>query len=349
FTAGENTATYTLTYSKIVPLTELTPVSAATTWDWSKLGTSELQLTDASTPAKGTDVIMANLDNMTFTENFTEEMASEIELNGEYMVRGKSYFQGNSIALKTTTPGAITVTFSNTGGSRPYRYVKVNETLSDEGSNSTSTKTSNAILVPAGDVVISGYIPDANDPQARNDDNEGPAMLRIYKVVFTPRNDITAITEIAVKVGSVESSNGINKVDETTYTVGSYGERWTESTHEVIVTPLDDRATYSVDYSGLDGGYGNIVITVTAADGTTKQDYTLTVLPPNQATGLTDLSADALRIEGNIVRVMNGTEARIYNAAGLMLMTTREDINLNLLPAGMYVIKAEAQTLKVVR
>lgn len=181
------------TYTKVTPHTWAT-VDAATVWDWSKLTTSEVQLTDGTTPTKAEEFLMGDMNGEVLAQNIgygdgVVFNADALKAILEYPVRSKSYAQGNQVKFKTSVPGYVTVRFSNTGGNgsnRPYRYAKVNDTMSANGSADGTMITSEAIHVDAGEVTIIGYIPDATDPASRDGDNVGAAQLRISKITFTP-------------------------------------------------------------------------------------------------------------------------------------------------------------------
>ena len=177
------------TYTKAAPHTWAT-VSTATTWDWTKLSTSEVKLTDATTPAKSEEFLMGDMDGLILTQNVGYNPATfnadALKLIAEYPVRSTSFTQATQVKFKTSVPGTVKVTYSNTGGSRPYRHIEVNGVLSAEGSASTSQTSTEDIAVAAGEVTIKVYIPDATTPQAGNNDEVGYTMARIYKIEFTP-------------------------------------------------------------------------------------------------------------------------------------------------------------------
>ena len=112
----------------------------------------------------------------------------------QYPIRNNAYAQGIVLRIKTSVPGVIKVKFNNTGGSRPYRYLKVNETVTEFRSASSSEVTSGGIFVPAGEVTLSGYIVNASDPQAGNNDVVGPAMLQFRQIDFEPLADADAVS-----------------------------------------------------------------------------------------------------------------------------------------------------------
>lgn len=176
---GEATKRYMVTFVRAAA-TELASISASTTWDWSKAGSATAQWSESTLP-KNTDEF--NFADVLINPN-ADFNAAALAGIAQFANRG-TYFQGDKVKFNTTVPGKVVVTYSNTGGSRPYRHVKVNETLSAEGSASQDPKDTEAISVAAGDVEITFYIPDATKPQSRDGDVVGPAMGRIYKIVFT--------------------------------------------------------------------------------------------------------------------------------------------------------------------
>jgi len=195
----ESTQNYVLTYTRKAA-TQLASVSTSTTWDWANAGS-------ATAEQKGT-TLPTNAEEFNFSDvliNPAESFnAAALAGIAQFANRGE-YFQGNMVKFNTTVPGTVVVTYSNTGGSRPYRHVKVNETMSAEGSANQDQKETEAIAVAAGDVEITFYIPDATNPQERTGDIVGPSMGRIYKIVFTKEDstptaiDNAAVAEQAVK------------------------------------------------------------------------------------------------------------------------------------------------------
>ena len=158
---------------------ELQAVSAATTWDFSKItantgnalyNNTGIQLTDESTPSKNDEMVYANYsaDFMTFAEGFD---AATMAFKGEYPIRKNQYCQNGTLRFKTTVAGTITVKFSDTGSTAKAdavkRYLVVNgeqtEYWTSRGNNGTTDPhdqqlnvETQAIAVPAGDVTITG-------------------------------------------------------------------------------------------------------------------------------------------------------------------------------------------------
>lgn len=193
---GATTQNYTLNYSKTAQRTlTKTNVTGSTTWDWSKAGGNTIQLTADTDPAKDTDFLMSNIAEIANDANFNSQA---LVLACEYADRN-GYTQAKSVKFTTTVPGTIDVDFSNTGGSRPYRYLYVNGNATEFKSETANKVSATGIAVPAGEVVLKGYIPNASDPQTREGDNVGDTYLRIYKIVFTPlaSGDVVEVTTAA--------------------------------------------------------------------------------------------------------------------------------------------------------
>ena len=194
---GVNVQTYTVDYSRAAA-TALAPISESTTWDWSKAGSATAQWSGTTLPTNAEEFNFADV-LINPDAGFNAAALSGI---AQYANRG-TYFQGNQVAFKTTVPGTVVVTYSNTGDKRPYRHVKVNNDMSAEGSADQTMKDTEAFTVSEGDVVITFYIPDAEKPQAGNGDNVGPSMGRISKIVFT-KSGTTALGNTEAEVKAVK-------------------------------------------------------------------------------------------------------------------------------------------------
>ena len=182
---GDMTASVAVTYQSRATAYTQSTISEAATWDWSKLSET-VELTDASNPTKTEEFLLADLDDrITFTEAFGD--AKAIVMKDMQFPSRAGFAQGNIIKLKTSVAGTIDVDFSNTGKDRPYRYLYVNGEPTEFKSNEATKLSATGIEVPAGDIELKGYIPDATDPVSRDGDVVGDAMLRWYKITFTPK------------------------------------------------------------------------------------------------------------------------------------------------------------------
>ena len=195
---NKSTKEYVINYTRAAK-TELASISESTTWDWANAGSTVSEFKDNTMPTKAEEFNFADV-LINPAESFNAAALAGI---AQFANRGDHYFQGNMVKFNTTVSGTVVVTYSNTGGSRPYRHVKVNETMSAEGSANQEQKETEAIAVAAGDVVITFYIPDATNPQSRDGDVEGPTMGRIYKIVFTKSSE-TALENVDAGVKAVK-------------------------------------------------------------------------------------------------------------------------------------------------
>jgi hypothetical protein len=189
FTVGTATADYTLNFSQPAQgtATEVTEVSSATTWDWTKAGNgvTEVKLTDTTNPTRTTEFILSNLPEINNDANFN---SGALKVKGEYMLRGNEYFQGGYITLKTTVPGTIAVTFTNTGSSNDDRCLTVDGTAYTDvkaGKQSGNDQVTKSVAIAAGEHTLSGMIVETNSAQ----------YLRFYKIVFTPLADLVTMNE----------------------------------------------------------------------------------------------------------------------------------------------------------
>jgi len=223
-TVGDLTATVAVNYQSRSTAYTQSIVKADATWDWSQL-TESLQLNDETTPKKGDEYILAEVDDrITFTDAFGDAKALKVDL--EHPSRA-GYAQGNTIKFTTNRAGKLAVDFSNTGGSRPYRYLNVNGTNTTFKSDKTDKVSATEIEVPAGEVVITGYIVDATDPQAKDGDVVGKAGLRYYKIVFTATGEEEDITGINTVATDAAKANVVKKyVDGKQVVIEKNGKKY---------------------------------------------------------------------------------------------------------------------------
>ena len=171
---------------------ELQAVSEATAWDFTKItantenalySSNGIKLTDSSTPTKNEEVVYANYsaDFMTFAEGFD---ATTMAFQGEYPIRENKYCQAGTLHFKTTVAGTITVKFSDTGSNASTtavkRYLVVNGEQTEywtsrpnngeEPYEAQLNVTSGEIVVPAGDVTITGS-----------------SAIRVSNITFAPK------------------------------------------------------------------------------------------------------------------------------------------------------------------
>lgn len=175
-TAAIGSTTYTVKVPAKALSTTLADVTASTTWDWSKTGSSAVQLTDTSYPSKNDEFVLSNL--IANTDDFNSDA---LKVQAEYAVRDGKYMQGGKVSFHTTVAGTIKVAFSNTGNrsnDEEIRYLYVNGTKTEFGSKASTANdvTTSEIAVEAGDVVLTAQMPKVEGTNQ---------YIRLYSITFT--------------------------------------------------------------------------------------------------------------------------------------------------------------------
>ena len=242
-TSKNITVTY---YAKVVDWT-LQSISESTTWTFDDTNIPSGSLN------QNISAIYANIDGMAFGSDFD---ATALELGNAtwpYYSAGK-FAQAKSFKFNTTVAGTVKVTYNKPGSDAVY--ISVNG--GDNGSAS-STTTTEAIAVSAGDVTIKGY----------SDAEHGTeALLNVSKIEFVKSVAVTGVelnkTSTSIEVGSNETLTAtIAPADATNKNV-----TWTSS---------------NTDVATVDGGVvtgvaeGTATITVTTVDGNFTATCTVTV------------------------------------------------------------------------
>ena len=178
----------TATFNK-VELVDQASINGATTWDWSKYGTKEINT--SGTPFYRTDVLVANVAKYGYAAPVAEfGPADALIISGDYIVRDSKYCQVTKAQFTTTVPGMLKVVFSNTGSNRPYRYLYVNGKDTGFGSNvSNSNTTASNIYVPAGGVELTAIV----DPTSDDSGAGQPNFIRIYSIEFSALPESTTV------------------------------------------------------------------------------------------------------------------------------------------------------------
>ena len=231
-------------------------VSEAATWDWSALSET-VELGDNTTPTKSEEFLLADLDDrINFTEAFGDPMALKMEAM-QFPTRG-GYAQGTTIKFNTAVAGVISVAFSNTGGNRPYRHLFVNGKPSGFKSNASDIVKATDIAVPAGEVVLSGWLP--TDGDESTDITIGNTnMLRWYSITFTPAEPVATKT-IYMRPGIWASAN-----EPTRYAVYMFNE--TDNAWLDMTAVEGDDGTFTAN---VPENYGNIILV--RMDGTKPEN-----------------------------------------------------------------------------
>lgn len=192
FEVGDLSAGIDISYKARFEAYEQTIVSEETTWNWEAL-TETIELNETTVPSIKDEFVFKELEDQI---NFGSFDAQSIVISKtQYPVRSKK-FQNGTIKFTTDRPGVITVDFSDTGssGDGVKRYLNVNGNDTEyytQRDGSSDRKVSGEIAVPAGEVAITGW-----DPEAEIKDADGNVIgtgknvaICIYKVTFTPTGD----------------------------------------------------------------------------------------------------------------------------------------------------------------
>ena len=161
---GTTSKEIAVTYSAYITPWTLQSISESTTWTF-----DDSNITSGSIN-KNTSAIYANIEGMTFGNDFD---ATALELgSATWPYYSNAHIaQAKSFKFNTTVPGTVKVTYNKAGGD--LVYISVNG--GDNGSAS-STTTTDAIVVGAGDVTIAGY---------GEAEHTTEALMNVSKIEFT--------------------------------------------------------------------------------------------------------------------------------------------------------------------
>ncbi len=293
-------------------------VSSAEKWDWSDATGADVNLSNTTTPTKDSDDDIVATDfngsiyeyNCGFPANFDAIVMYKFQ-----RPKNGSYYQGQTLKIKTDVSGVVTVKFANTGGKRPNRYLQVNGKIYGEGSGNGSSAAQKTVSVPvaAGTVTMTGiYEPDAtkytqeDGYQAYDNNLAGTAQyLNYYSVEFTPAANVTD-AEWATTVTpdyAVDFADGVQA-----YIVESVGE--------------------AITLKEIDDAPANTPIIVNAASA---GSYTMT--PKASATS---------DVTGNLLEAATGTETGDGNGNYYVLGITTKGVGFGKLADGVKLAKGKA-------
>ncbi len=179
---GAESKTFTLAYSKTAKRSVAqTDVTSATTWDWKNAGSASIELKGegVTDPQNGKEFILSDLPEITNDATFNSQA---LKVACQWPNRGEnSYLQGNTIKFNVTVPGTVQVWFSNTSNrddnAKNRRFLYVNGTNSDVYTLNQDFVNTEAIAVPAGEVVINAFT---------GEETPAATMVRVNKIIFTP-------------------------------------------------------------------------------------------------------------------------------------------------------------------
>lgn len=201
-----------------------------------------------------------------------------------------SYYQGTTLKIKTDIPGKLTVTFANTGGKRPNRYLQVNGTIFGEGSGDGASAAQRTVTVPVdkGEIVMTGiYEPTQSNYSAANGyqtyDAElagQPAFLNYYKVVFTAMPGDVSGTITASGYNTYSTNY---PVDLSTITGGTAYVATSVTDGKIVLTKCTAKVPAATGLF-IAGTAGETFTISTTADVTSAPATNLLVAMPNGGT-----------------------------------------------------------------
>lgn len=194
---------YTVNFAKGVEIL-LQDVTGSITWNFANAVTGTVNIT-------GTPQVLANYAGVTNDNTFESD---KLEASGEKFSAGtKANLRANYIHFRTTVPGMLTISYSNTGGN-PARYIYVNGAKYDEdgSANTTPKGADNKVFVPAGDVEL-----------VMKDGEDASKNVQIYQMIFNATPDYTRdVTE--GRYGTICLPNGGIMVGADIFEIAYYGE-----------------------------------------------------------------------------------------------------------------------------
>jgi hypothetical protein len=167
---SDETAEDVATVAERVDVT-LQDVTGSITWDFANAVSTNVNIT-------ATPVVLANYPAVTNDATFESD---KLEASGEKFTAGSNAnLRANYIRFHTTVPGKLSISYSNTGGSNPARYIYVNGVKYDEEGSASTTKKGidTKVFVPAGDVEL-----------VMKDGEDASKNVQIYQMIFNATPD----------------------------------------------------------------------------------------------------------------------------------------------------------------
>ena len=182
---GTTTKDIAVNYKSTVVPTELVAISGATTLELKNTGEGLADVTPDDY------VVLADAGSeASFADKLAVKGVGTLNVTWR-----KDAVQAGFFKFKTTVPGTVKVTFSDTGGTaggdRAPRYANVNGTRSNVSSNGSGGNgaqvTCSPIAVEAGEVIIKG------EQYNSGDDNYTDNQIRVFTITFIPTIKITTV------------------------------------------------------------------------------------------------------------------------------------------------------------
>lgn len=318
FSDGTTSKNVTVTYNASVVSWTLQSISEETTWDFSKItrntesslhSNSGIKLTAESTPSISEEIVYENYAGGNLWTIASGFDGTSIAFTGEYPTRNNNICQNGTLRFNTTVPGTVVVKFSDTGTSASAsaikRYLVINGETTEYWTSRAKTGdgaydaklnvTSGAIVVPAGDVTISGT-----------------SAIVVYNVKFTPAYTRSVVSDnwgticlpYAVAAGNFSGATfySIIDKDETSVSLQSVsaleaGKPYIfQASSSTLTAYLDNNSNAAV--AGIDNGlHGTLVNLDFATPFDVENTYIIYNNQVRKASALSGVDANRAYIE----------------------------------------------------
>ncbi len=292
-------ASVTVNYTSTAALTEIVPVSTATTWDFSGYTTDV-------TPDRTVEVIFSNVAE--FKAGFN---ADALKGEQQYIVRNNFCWQGTKLVFHPAVAGTVTVVWSSTSGSNKRTLAIGDEKIVPAGSTSTSASggvTTTRAVVADQDVVLTGWNVESDGSFTSN-------QVRIWSITFKPYPTLA--------FANAEYNATMGQAFETPVLTASNGVTVTYSSDNTEVADVN-ATTGAVILNGV----GDATITATFAGNASyaaaEASYVLHVKAAAAANGTLNFVATN---EDGYWATFSSTEDVIFDANDVVVYTVAADGN----------------------
>jgi len=166
---------------KFVALPQL-HITGTTNWDLTTCADAEIKLTSTTSPKKGEECLMANIEGVHLDANFNSQA---LVMSGEYIYR--TSVTGNPTCAEymkfiTDVEGVVTVTFAGNGSNRLIRVTGANGVQYSTVSTGTGDTHTEKFYVTPGEVELMGM------NSAKTSDKQ---YMRFFNIAFKAEPDYT--------------------------------------------------------------------------------------------------------------------------------------------------------------
>ncbi len=165
---------------KFVELPQL-HITGSTTWDLTTCADAEIKLGDTTSPKKGEECLMANIEGVHLDANFNSQA---LVMSGEYIYRNVTGKPTCAEYMKfiTDVEGVVTITFAGNGSNRLIRVTGTNGVQYSTVSSGTGDTHTEKFFVTPGEVELMGM------DQALTQDKR---YMRFFSISFNATPEYT--------------------------------------------------------------------------------------------------------------------------------------------------------------